>query len=430
MRRPHVLKGTFRRAAAAVCESLEARRLLSVTLSLSGPATVADGATYTLGITATSTAGPGTIDADTIDFGDGINLQGISGNPTSALCQYTEPGTYTITDIVSDNENGAIYSDIATLSVVVTDSTPSVSISSQGSAPTEGVAYVVQDSFSDPGGTTADEWTVSWGDGASDAYNADPGSFDHTYTEAGSYTIAAVAVADDSTYSTSLIVNVSEATATFSVSGNESTVSEGESYTVSPTFVDPGGDAPTSYTIAWGDGQNSSGAAAPGGGFTHEYHTAGTLSVTAVAVSEDGSYTAATSVAVTDPAPSFSVVGVGVATIGSTYSLTASFADAGGDTLSSYTVNWDDGSGNQSYSSGAFSHVYTPTGGGSYVVTTTGVNDDGTYTANSDVNVYAAGNGSLSVGGASPTEGTDFTLSPAFTETSDPTAQMMSWTVS
>lgn len=87
-----------------------------------------------------------------------------------------------------------------------------------------------------------------------------------------------------------------------------------------------------------------------------------------------------TTLTVTNTAPAISVSGDATVNSGATYVLSLTAADPGQDTISSWTINWGDGSpaetvaGNQTTAS----HVYT-TPGGTRSITVSGTDEDGTY---------------------------------------------------
>ena len=95
------------------------------TLAISGNATVAEAATYTLNFSAQ--IGPHTISSWTIIWGDGFDPQTVTGNPSSITHVYAAgPNNYTITAAATDDV--ATYS-ANTLSVQVTHVAQSLSIS-------------------------------------------------------------------------------------------------------------------------------------------------------------------------------------------------------------------------------------------------------------------------------------------------------------
>ena len=166
------------------------------TLAISGPATVLEGATYTLDLTATD-PGSDTISGWTITWGDG-GVQPIVGNPSSALHQFP-PGlaSYSISATATD-EDGTYSSN--SLTIFAGDLPPVAAINS----PTNGVRGQTRDLVLTATDTPPDEeagftFQVDFGDGSSQTINPASGNgsgltVEHVYSDAGSYTINVIAI--------------------------------------------------------------------------------------------------------------------------------------------------------------------------------------------------------------------------------------------
>jgi len=330
---------------------------------------------------------------------------------------YGEPGSYTISAIAVD-ELGT--EDLGTTTMSIVEAVPSTSLLA-GSAPAEGTDVTLTDTFFDPGGDTLDALSVTWGDSKSDVYTGDPATFDHTFAEAGTYNVTAIFQTEDGTYNASTSVTVTDVSPTFTASGSATTLTEGTPYTLTETFTDAGSnDAPTSYTIKWGDGVTDNFGTSPDyqGTFTHTYtepSPAGGYSISATLTADDGTYTAATSVTITEAAPTFYLAGIGIALDQQGYTEAAFFSDPGGDPVTGYTVTWGDGT-----TASGLSHAYTFSTSSidQYGITATATTEDGTYTALDSVHVdpgSRSGNLSL-MAPSSTTEGVAYTLSASFSD--------------
>ena len=79
-------------------------KVVPPTVTISGPATVNEDATYTLNLSATGEPSNHPITSWTINWGDGTADQTITGNPSSATHVYAEAGSYTITASATEDE--------------------------------------------------------------------------------------------------------------------------------------------------------------------------------------------------------------------------------------------------------------------------------------------------------------------------------------
>ena len=86
-------------------------------------------------------------------------------------------------------------------------------------------------------------------------------------------------------------------------------------------------------------------------------------------------------VVVSNVAPTLTMTGVSSVSEGSTYTLALSASDPGADTLSSWTINWGDGSAPQTIAGNTQSvaHIYTD-GPRNFTILATATDEDGTYT--------------------------------------------------
>jgi hypothetical protein len=170
--------------------------------------------------------------------------------------------------------------------------------------------------------------------------------------------------------------------------GGPYTVIEGGSFTLDGTgSSDPEGD---SLTYSW-DLNNDGTYGDTSGASTlvdwaklQTYGIADSGTYTIGLRVDDGNGNVATStttLTVTNAAPTLSVTGAATADQGSTYTLNLSASDPGDDTITSWTINWGDGSidtlaGNPS----SATHVYTQPGL-TYDITVSATDEDGTFTS-------------------------------------------------
>jgi hypothetical protein len=183
--------------------------------------------------------------------------------------------------------------------------------------------------------------------------------------------------------------------------GTGQTVNEGASATIGLGSIG-GGVGPYSVTVTWGDGTSSTFAAAGGAiSAAHTYANEGTYSVSVkVTDSTSASATGSFSVTVKNVAPTVAITTPSAGTIfkiGSSFTLSATFSDAGKSDTHTCKVTWGDGTtstGTVSETNGAgtctASHSYANVG--SYTITVT-VTDNGAAAGTATVAVSASRNG-------------------------------------
>jgi hypothetical protein len=333
-----------------------------------------------------------------VSWGDDTANSTYSGSATSFTHSYAggPDSPYTI-DVTANTPDGPFTAETSV------DEAPPVVTISDGSSATEGAAFTLDDSFTDPGGFTPTLWNVDWGDGQSSTVSGDPNHITHTYDSqppgGGDWTILASATATDGTfYADETTVAVADSTPTVSFTGSR-TISDGTPASVFPVFNDPNGETPYDWTIAWGDNSGQFFFVGRNAPAAHLYPGAGTYEITAVARCADGSYSASTQVTVTPVAPTFSITGegVGVGEEGITFNQASTFIDPiHQQTPVSYSIAWGDGT-TSSYGldpdyHGVFSHNYTLPGTYTEVATATLANGS-TYTATA-TNHVVPGDGS------------------------------------
>jgi hypothetical protein len=174
------------------------------TLTLSGNATVDEGSTYTLGLSA-SDPGQDTISSWAINWGDG-NLQLVSGNPSSVTHVYANgPSDYTISATAADEDGAYVASNTVAVHVnnvapVLNGLTTSATYSG-GSLANDNVT--VNANFSDAGTLDTHTVVINWGDGTtsnatvSESGGAGTATGSHIYTQANTFTITVTVTDND-----------------------------------------------------------------------------------------------------------------------------------------------------------------------------------------------------------------------------------------
>ena len=421
-------------------------------VSISGATSVSEGATLTETASFSDPNG-NTPTGWALYWGDGVTSN-ITGDPASFTHVYTAtlPGTgpYTIMAAV-DDEDGEYWAD--DVSVTVTPSTATIALS--GSTATAGSQFSLTETFTDPDALTPYDWTVNFGDDSGSYFfdGSDP-ALTHTYAGEGTYDATAWAVDPNGTYSSTHAVTVAAAgTYGLDVEGEGL---EGEPTELAYSFTDPGGASPTLSTVYWGDGNSNTYGANPdyfdtqsddtyAGTYDHTYtsDTHSTYSVTAIAQTEDGTYTAY-ALAAANNEINFMAGGALNPADGEPYAVegffspdqagneVASYPIAGHDT--SYSISWGDGD-NSSSSTDYFTHEYTynPGGDNNYSYTVTAQNDEYTSSYVNVVDVFPTGGGSLSFDGpGSGIEGEAVTAFANLTDSSQPEGEQgaYSWALS
>ena len=225
-------------------------------------------ATLTAGVGETFTdsySNPGgdALDNLTVAWGDG-DTDAYYLDPQQEAHTYAHPGTYTVTDtFVTDD---ATYT-ASTSADVIDGGTLNVTGSNQA---IEGEAYTLYASLAEPDGQTPTSYSISWGDGHNDQYEADSqGTFTHTYTELNSdpgYSISAAATTVDGTFSAAATDGVTVVPPYGNLYGSSvEAVQGGEPFEVVMFWDDgSGGYFPgypvsghiVTYSVNWGDGSS------------------------------------------------------------------------------------------------------------------------------------------------------------------------------
>jgi hypothetical protein len=245
--------------------------------------------------------------------------------------------------------------------------------------------YSLQLSSSDPGDGTITSWLINWGDGTESFVEGNPQNVLHVYTSSGQFTISATATDEDGTWNSNT-VDVEVALPAFPWVSGDPEISESRVYTLD---LHANNANILQWQIDWGDG-NSEIVEGTLNKATHVYTDGDEdISINVVAVKENNSATEnielSKNFVVRNIAPTLTISGESTVQPHSVYTLDLSSVDPGADTITSWTINWGDGTeslveGNPSQ----FSHVYNSAG--NFTITATATDEDGTWNANA-VNV-------------------------------------------
>src|SRR5262249_3294537 len=143
------------------------------TLTLGGPASVAEGSAYTLALSSFDPGADDTIDHWTVTWGDGT-MQTVAGNPSSVTHIYADGPNHSSLSETATAEDGT-WTASHTVRVPVHHVPPILPLRGPASADA-GRSYPLALSSSDPGADTIDHWTVTWGDGLVQTVPGNPSS--------------------------------------------------------------------------------------------------------------------------------------------------------------------------------------------------------------------------------------------------------------
>lgn len=269
---------------------------------------------------------------------------------------FEQTGTYEIQLVVED-QDGA--DNITTQQVTIENHGPTARFT----ASTDNRTVTVDASDAeDPDGEIA-TYRWSWGDGATE--EGGPVA-EHTYERPTDHTIRLTVVdADGATDSTATTVSVANQgpTPDLSVSTAGLTVRADAS-----NSTDPDGTIEI-YRWAWGDGHTSTGDATA----SHRYDEAGTYEVTLTLTDDDGAGSTATATVTPDASDGTPTPSVDLSTDGLTVRANGAASSDPDGVIMRYTWAWGDGT------TGEGAHAnHTFEAAGSYAVTLTVEDDDGT----------------------------------------------------
>lgn len=300
-----------------------------------------------------------------------------SGEYGASLSMNVAAGDYVLV-VKSTGE----YGSVGQYTVDVTRSMSGVSIAGDNSV-REGDVFTLNLLENDPGSTVIDGWTIDWGDGTVETITGNPGTASHVYLNGpGNYAIQATAAHATGTFESNiLLLNVYNPIPVLTISGAGSTT-EGSSYVLALAATDTGPDTISSWTINWGDGTVETVTGNPNS-VSHIYADGTSqFTIQATATNAAGTFTANTkAITVNNVDAVLSVNGSGVVTEGDVYTLSLSSNDPGADTISSWTINWGDGT-IETFSGDPSQVVHVYATSGNYTITATAADEDGTYQSN------------------------------------------------
>ena len=286
----------------------------------------------------------------------------------SHLCNYPDgPATHTVGIRVSD---GTASTTGTLANVQIQNVAPhEVTVTPSPSTINENGSITLGGGFVDPGTLDTHSVVISWGDGSSDttvplaAGVVTFSGVSHQYlddnptgTASDSYTIGVTVTdkdLDSGTGSTSVTVN-NVAPSALSANLSDDDIDEGDSTTLSGSFVDPGTLDTHTVVINWGDGSTNTTLNLGAGVLTysspHSYldddaDDSYTITVT-VTDDDTGSTSTTTDITVSNVAPVLSAVGVTSPSINENgeATLTGTITDPGTKDTFTLTVDWGDGS--------------------------------------------------------------------------------------
>jgi choice-of-anchor A domain-containing protein/RHS repeat-associated protein len=365
---------------------------------ISGAASINEGATYTLSLSAGSDPGEDNITGWEINWGDGV-VETITGNPSSVTHLYADgDADYQISATVTD-EDGEYESN--TIDVRVENVAPEAVISGAASI-NEGATYTLGLSVgNEPGADTVSQWVIDWGDGTVDTITGNASSVTHVYADGDAdYQISATVSDEDGEYESNTVdVSVVNVAPGVSISG-PSVVAEGATYTLNLSGSgDPGTDTISQWVVDWGDGVVETITGNPSSA-THVYADGNAdYQISAIVTDEDGEYESNTvDVSVMNVAPTVTLDADSTVDANQPYTLTLTAAgDPGTDTLTHWTINWGDGGAAQAVTATGntltITHTYTTAG--TNTISASATDEDGTYEGQAlEVDVLPAAPGS------------------------------------
>jgi len=384
---------------------------------LTGADNVDEGVSYILTLGAVTDPGDDTVSEYIVDWGDGSLPQSVA-SAGDVVHTYTTANNYIVSVSLVD-EDGS-YVDVASLNVTVNTLPAGVSVNAGADASIDEGGVVTRTiTFTDDLDTDGDGWTYSidWGDGATESGATASTSIDisHQYSDGDASYPVMVTVTDTMGDSDTKTFNVAvnNVSPTIALAG-AAAIGEGAIYTLTLGAVtDPGDDTVTSYIVNWGDGSLPE-AFASAGDVTHVFSDGDSAPVISVTlVDEDGSHVAAGShsLVVNNVAPLLSLAGNSITVEGSVYTLTlASLVDPGNDSVSTYVIDWGDGSATDAVAAlGDVSHVFAD-GPDVHDITVTATDGDGSYDFTKTVTVNNAAPTIALAGAVSVDEGSAYAL--------------------
>lgn len=373
-----------------------------------------------------SDPGADTISRVRVDWGDGatdvLDGSGYCGQSHT----YSDNGDYTVIVTMWDEDrpydlDSPTGGYSTTVQVPAAEIDPSVALAGPSTV-YQDADLVLYPSYSDPADSLSG-WFVDWGDGSTGDYGYSEGSFSHQYTQPGNYTVTATANDNDGPHTTTAGVDVGSAVPGVWAAGTDD-VSEGSDYGITFGFDDPSGRTPDYYTVDFGDGPsttitNPDPACGPLTA-SHAYDAAGDYTVVVTAHNLHGDASWSQPVHVDELTGWAGLGGNTEIDEGSAVYLQPWYCDPGRDSLSGWVIDFGDGCGPVSCGSDVqeVSHSYADDG--TYTVTATAINDDGSEVIESVAVVVNDVDPWFGVyGSGTADEGSSYALNYGFTDPGD-----------
>lgn len=373
-----------------------------------GAAVTNEGASYTLTLNNTNDPDIGTVLSWSIDWGDSTSDVFVGAAGVINHTYLDGPGSYSITGTVTTTLG--TYTVQIPLAVTVNNVAPTIVSAIAPTTASEGQTVTVDVDFIDPAGTN-DNYSYSYtitkngnpyASGTNIALPGGPAAFDFSFVpdDDGSYVVSVTVTDSDGAVSNigNATVNVGNVAPVITSLTAPSPVNEGDLVTVDVDFVDPALAEDTytySYTITKNANPYASGTDIPLAGvgpfsFTFTPDDNATYVITVTVKDSDGgvSLTEQTTVIANNVAPTVPLSGAATVNEGGTYTLTIGApVDPGTDTITTYIINWGDGSTPTTISaaalaslSGVLTHTYLDGPGGVTQISVSVVDEDGLHT--------------------------------------------------
>jgi hypothetical protein len=302
----------------------------------------------------------------------------------------------TVTMGVRDDDNIATLAPTKTATVTVNNVAPSLAISGPTSVTENTSSSWTLGAVVEPGTDTVASYVVNWGDGNTSNFTAAEIAtasrvISHTYADGpNNYTISVSLIDEDGTHTAAgtLNVAVTNVAPTLALSG-AANANEGSLYTLTLSSTDAPADTITKWTINWGDNTGEEVVNGDPTSATHTYADNGNYTISATATDEDGTHTAGNTVnvAVQNVVPALAISGAASVNEGSLYTLNLLSTDSGADTISKWTINWGDGTGEEVVNGDPTTASHTYLDDGNYTISATATDEDGTFAAGNNVEV-------------------------------------------
>jgi Ca2+-binding RTX toxin-like protein len=318
--------------------------------------------------------GSATVDTPGVNIGDIVHGS-FDGSHT-----FADNGVYTVTLTVTDSHGG---SDTKTLVTTVNNSNPTLTVDDASVAINEGQTATNSGTYGD---VPADTVSVAASIG-SITFSGGVWNWSYSTTDdAAPQNVTITATDEDGGLTvTTFSLAVNNLAPTLTVDNASVTVDEGQTATNSGMF----GDVPAdTVNVAASIGS----VTFSGGVWNWSYSTtddAAPQSVTITATDEDGGSTNVSfNLTVNNVAPTLAISGGSDVNEGASYTLNLASSDPGADTISSWTINWGDGSETVTGNPTSVTHIYADGNAlSNYTISATATDEDGTYAAGNTVAV-------------------------------------------